>query len=202
MKTINIEGHTFDRELFSSGWIIDAGARRFTFHRMLGCNPVVSLDIEDLGAPPSRMSSFPGYFRQSALMHKSGKVKGYFFGDGSANFIEGVNETPYNGPDRPCEEKQIDAITLSDVYEFTGYNIDLLKLDIEGSEYEILANLEPIPRQVTVEMHQHCHEKKHNEWIDRVLAHMEKHYQLFLFPDKDWPQYKYMDCLFIRKDLL
>jgi FkbM family methyltransferase len=193
-----IDGHTYDENLVTGSWLIDAGCRGFDKEWHKSFYYWYAMDIEDL------RDSVPGGvdFVNAALMAHAGEVEAHYFGNGTGNFIKGVNEQPYNGPDRPCETKKVQAITLQDIYNEIGTDIDLLKLDIEGSEYEILASLEPIPKQVTVEFHQHCHEKLHNEWIIKVLQNMLKHYQLTQFPCQDWPRYKYMDCLFIRKDLL
>lgn len=196
MRTI--DGHTFDEGLVTGdGWIIDAGCRGFAFSHYTG-GEVYALDIEDLSDELPTCT----VFKHAALSHKKGTTEAYYFGNGTGNFLKGINDVPYNGPDRPCETKEVELVTLDDIYSEIGTNIDLLKLDIEGSEYEILAYLEPIPKQVTVEFHEHCHTKLHNEWIDKVLNHMSKNYQLFQNPCPDWPRYKYMDCLFIRKDLL
>lgn len=212
MRTI--DGHTFDEKLLTGGWVIDAGARGFNFtEALLGMEcDVISIDIERLTIPnilteaiPSKNADRPytrWNFKHAALMAKSGEYEAHYFGNGTGNFIKGINEQPYNGEDRPCETKKVKAITLQDIYDEIGTDIDLLKLDIEGAEMEILANLEPIPKQVTVEFHQHCHLDHFNQWIGKVLEHMSKHYQLTQSPCVDWPQYKYMDCLFIRKDLL
>lgn len=186
-----IDGHTFDETKLNKGWIIDAGCRGFEFAKIEG--NMYSLDIENFEKTPNLI------FRHAALMAKSGFVDAHYFGNGTGNFVKGINEQPYNGPDRPCETKQVQAITLQDIYADIGTNIDLLKLDIEGAEYEILAELEPIPKQVTVEFHEHCHPDLHNKWIDKVLTHMCRYYHLSLHQVE--PRYKFLDCLFIRKDL-
>lgn len=211
---ITIDGHSFDEKLLNGNWVIDAGCRGFGFTETLlasNCD-VFSIDIDRLTIPDLLTEALPTTnhirpytrwnFKHAALMAKPGEVEAHYFGNGTGNFVKGINEQPYDGPDRPCETKKVQAITLQDIYSEIGTDIDLLKLDIEGSEYEILANLEPIPRQVTVEFHEHCHPDLHKKWIDRVLQNMAKHYQLTQFPCNDWPRYKYMDCLFIRKDLI
>lgn len=200
MKTI--DGHTFDETKLSGGWVIDAGCRfwRMTDWMMLGGHSVFALDIQDF----RNDCDFPDgcTFKHAALTAKPGIVDGHYFGDGTGNFIKGLNGIPYNGPDRPCQTISIQSITLWDIYNEIGTDIDLLKLDIEGSEYEILASLWPIPRQVTVEFHEHCHTELHNRWIDRVVEHMSKEYVLTQFPVPGAERYKFMDCLFTRKDLL
>lgn len=196
MTTATVDEHTFNPGLTRSGWIIDAGCRGFKLSGAFACQKVYALDIEDFsGSQPQNTT-----FRHKALSVRYGEIEAHYFGDGTGNFVKGINEQPYNGPDRPCETKKVQAITLQDIYNEIGTDIDLLKLDIEGSEYEILANLEPIPKQVTVEFHEHCHTELHNKWMPKVLEHMSKNYELKLF--STIPRYKYMDCLFIRKDLL
>lgn len=192
-----IDGHTFDEGLLSGGWVIDAGCRfwRMTDFMQIAGEKVYALDIEEFYDIPDNV-----IFKRAALLAERSEVEAHYFGDGTGNFVKGVNEQPYNGPDRPCETKKVLAITLKDIYEEIGTDIDLLKLDIEGSEYKILANLESIPKQITVEFHQHCHEILHNKWIGKVLEHMAKNYEIKLF--SDMPRYPYMDCLFIRKDLI
>lgn len=199
MRTI--DGHTFDERLLSGLWVIDAGARGFNFTDGMVCysEKVYAIDIDNF---PHEWARDDLKFNHAALMAYNGEVEAHYFGNGTGNFVKGINEQPYNGEDRSCETKKVKAITLQDIYNEIGRDIDLLKLDIEGSEYEILANLEPIPKQVSVEFHEHCHPNLHHKWIDKVLQNMEKHYQLTQFPCQDWPQYKFMDCLFIRKDLL
>lgn len=194
MRTI--DGHTFDETLITGSWMIDAGCRGFDREWNKYFYYHYALDIEDFG-PQSAVD-----FKHAALMAKSGDIEAHYFGNGTGNFVKGINEQPYNGPDRPCETKKVKAITLQDIYNEIGTDIDLLKLDIEGSEYEILASIDPIPKQITVEFHQHCHPYLHDKWIVRVLQHMNQNYQLTQYPCPGWPRYKFMDCLFIRKDLL
>lgn len=194
MRTLTIDGHTFCPDLLKDGWIIDAGARGEAFfnYTIESKNPYFGIDIEDLGVP---------YVRTAALTNHSGTTEAYFFGNGTGNFIKGINQEPGNTEDRPCETKSVQCITLQDIYNEIGTDIDLLKLDIEGAEYEILENLEPIPKQITVEFHEHCHNEKHLQYIDKIMDHMCKYYHCNLYI-REWPRYKYMDCLFIRKDIL
>jgi len=139
--------------------------------------------------------------KHAALTATPGQTEAYFFGNGTGNFIKGINGVPENSEARPCETKTVPCITLQDIYNEIGTDIDLLKLDIEGAEYEILENIDPIPKQITVEFHEHCHKNLHDIYIDKVMGHLCKHYNCNLYI-REWPQYKYMDCLFIRKDLV
>lgn len=194
---ITIDGHTFDEERLGYGWLIDAGCRGFELakHWRFNRDKVLCLDIEHFEKPKEVT-----IFKHAALSATPGQTEAYYFGDGTGNFLKGINETPGNEPDRPCETKSVERITLKEIYREIGNDIDLLKLDIEGSEYEILADLDPIPRQITVEFHEHCHPKLHNKYIDKIMNHLCEYYACVLHITE--PRYKYMDCLFIRKDLI
>lgn len=206
---ITIDEHTFDETLIKSGWVIDAGCRGWNFTNEVRsilwnrwkpmvslCNNIYAVDIENFTNVLEGIK-----FNQAALTATPGQTEAYYFGNGTGNFIKGVNQEPQNLPDRPVKVETVPCITLQDIYNEIGTDIDLLKLDIEGSEYEILANIEPIPRQITVEMHEHCHPDLHKKYIEPVMDHLCKYYHCTLHI-RDWPRYHYMDCLFIRKDLV
>lgn len=201
MNTVRIDDHTFDLDLLNGKWVIDAGARGFAFSKYIRTQTecsVYSLDIEDFSKEVEN-NFYTDIFKHAALSHQRGKTEAYYFGNGTANFLKGLNDPPSNTPDRPCEIKEVEMITLEDIYDEIGTNIDLLKLDIEGAEYEVLLNMRPIPKQVTVEFHAHCHNGTHYKFIDQVLDKMRKDYHMHLF-NVD-PRYPYLDCLFIRKDV-
>lgn len=201
---LEIDGHTFDHTRLTGGWVIDAGCRGFKFtNYCLNHAKVYALDIEDFTDSPDVSivgRHFSKYvFKHAALKNEPGRTEAYYFGDGTANFIKGINGVPGNLPDRPCETKEVLCVTLDDIYNEIGTDIDLLKLDIEGAEYEILADIEPIPKQITVEFHEHCHTDLHRQYIDRVMLHLLKYYHCHLHVFEQ--RYHYLDCLFIRKDL-
>jgi FkbM family methyltransferase len=198
MRTI--DGHTFDESLLSGGWVIDAGCRgwKFSYHCWLNYrSKVYSVDIEDFKDKPETGSA---KFKQAALTTHSTQTEAYFFGNGTGNFIKGINELPGNTPDRPCETKVIPCITLEDIYKEIGTDIALLKLDIEGAEYAVMDRMEPIPKQITVEFHQHCHVKPHEAYFNSIIERLSKYYHIHFF-NVQHPYY-FMDCLFIRKDIL
>lgn len=210
MKTVSIDGHTFSPDfLTAEGWIIDAGCRGFRFPEWMAKNKpriehedfnynTYCLDIEHFEKPEGNIVTV---FNRAGLYKSSGITWAHFFGNGTGNFLKGINDEPYNGEDRPCKTEIVDCVTLEEIYHQIGTNIDLLKLDIEGAEYEVMLNMEPIPKQITVEFHEHCHKKTHDRYIDEILNRLHKWYHINLYI-REWPQYKYMDCLFIRRDLI
>lgn len=192
---ITIDGHTFNRELLGSGWIIDAGCRDFRFCD-LG-NRVYAIDIEDLKCDEPFTT-----FKQAALTNYTGQTECYLWGNGTGNFIKGINGEPGNTEDRPVQKTVVPTITLQDIYNEIGIDIDLLKLDIEGSEYFVLdGSFKPIPKQITVETHEHAHKQLHDALWPEIFERLCKDYNATLHI-REWPQYKFMDCLFIRKDII
>lgn len=202
---ITIDGHTFDETLLTGGWVIDAGCRGFEFSRdaLIRDQYVFAMDIEHLPIPDFSYVSTNGrlFFSKLALSAQPGETEAYLFGNGTGNFVKGINEKPGDLPDRPLKIETVQCITLEDIYADIGTNIDLLKMDIEGSEYEIMLNMDPIPKQISVEFHEHTVKNLHDQYIDRILDHLCKDYNLTLHI-REWPRYKFMDCLFIRKDML
>jgi FkbM family methyltransferase len=200
-ETYTVDGHTFIPGLLKhGGWVIDAGCRGFNFSRALNelhCK-VYAIDIDSVFKPEDIVYFHD--FKQAALTTHSTQTEAYFFGNGTGNFIKGINELPGNTPDRPCETKIIPCITLDDIYNEIGTNIDLLKLDIEGSEYGVMDKMEPIPKQITVEFHQHCHPKQHEAYFNSIIERLSKYYHIHFF-NVQHPYY-FLDCLFIRKDIL
>jgi FkbM family methyltransferase len=203
---ITIDGHTFDNSKLLGGWVIDAGCRGFEFtNYCLTRSKVYALDIEDFTNDPllslaaSHNSKF--IFKQAALTNYKGSVEGYFYGNGTGNFIEGINGKPGSTEDRPVKYQTIPTITLNDIYAEIGTDIDVLKLDIEGAEYMVLdKSFEPIPKQITVEFHEHVHAHLHNQYWEEIFERLCRDYHASLYI-REWPQYKFMDCLFIRKDI-
>lgn len=195
-----IDGHTFNTKLVTpGGWVIDAGCRGWNFtNEFLKTNPVYALDIEDFQDVPDFV-----LFNNAALAAIRGNANAYFFGNGTGNFLEGINGVPGNTKDRPCETKSVSCITLDEIYAQIGTDIEILKLDIEGSEYEVMSYMEPIPKQITVEFHEHCHEDIHKRNINNIMKRLGQWYHIIQnVGDMQWPRYTFLDTLFIRKDIL
>lgn len=189
-----IAEHSVDLDLLSGGICIDAGCRGFQFSeavRDLGLK-VVAFDIEDMEAPDQIQ------FIRYAI---GTEVKlGYYIDtkDKQAKYLSDVGVP-------------IAVTTLAVIYESLATVdpnacIDILKLDIEGSEYLILSDpaFQPIPKQISIEFHLHCHRALHEQYYDKCMENLLKHYEpvkheLTQAHGAGW---NWWDSLFVRRDLL
>jgi len=198
---MTIDEHTFNEKLLIGKLVIDAGARGFKFSEALadlGC-PVLAMDVENF----DRKNDGRIWFIHGALWDKTEPIEVHRFGNGTANFVKGLNGIPYNGPDRPCITETVQAYSLEHVvYMTTSKIIDLLKLDVEASEYRILLNIQAnlLPRQITAETHRHVNKELHDEQWPIVIRHLAQWYEVSRH--SIYPDYPDMDTLYIRRDLL
>lgn len=159
MNLVNIKEHTFIDRGFtdSKAVIVDLGAclGEFTneFSNKFG-GIKKSIMVE---ANPTNFRSIVSNQDSVRLNKFISSVPG-----GSEKFLEDPR-SPYNGSSlfnyfEGAIEHQIDRITIQEIIENYGIEkIDILKMDIEGSEYEILENIPDIVfgkiDQITVEFH-------------------------------------------------
>lgn len=194
MNLQTIHEHTIDVDLLTGGVCIDAGCRGFQFSealRDLGCK-VKAFDIEDIQAPDG--IDFFVY----AIVPKSGT---YFYTDTKDQQAKFINSYGL---------KQVQGCGLNDFYDelfsLGEKEVDVLKLDIEGSEYPILASpdFRPIPKQISVEFHMHCHRQLHEQYYKACMDNLLKHYEpvQHFMSQAHGAGFNFWDSLFIRKDLL
>jgi FkbM family methyltransferase len=194
-----IAEHSVDIDLLSGGICIDVGCRGFQFSeamRDLGCK-VIAFDLEDMEAPVGvefmnyAISNFNGYG-----VFKDTK-------DQQAKYLIPHHEGQQGRP--------VGVMRLVDVYEVMhkgepSAQVDILKLDCEGSEYDILSdpNFRPIPKQLSIEFHMHAHHKMHDQYYDKCMENLLKHYEpaKHELTQAHGAGFNYWDSLFIRKDLL
>lgn len=187
-----IHEHSVAVDLLTGGVCIDVGCRGFGFSEAMrdyGCE-VWAFDMEDFAAPDGVT------YKKMAVSNWTGS--GFF-----KDTLDPQAKHLITGSGIP-----VDVININDLlveFDSKGY-VDVLKLDCEGSEYLILSdpNFQPIPRQITVEFHEHCHKDLHAKYFNACMEILLKHY----VPVKHerYPAYgagwNWWDSLFIRKDLL
>lgn len=187
-----IAEHSVDLDLPSGGICIDAGCRGFQFSeamRDLGCE-VWAFDLEDMQAPTGIE------FKKMAISNYTGYGVYKDTADLQAKHL--IN----SGSGKP-----VSVVNLNDVYNLIwSDNVDVLKLDVEGEEYMILSdpNFQPIPKQISVEFHMHCHRALHEQYYDKCMENLLKHYVPVQheLTQAHGAGENYWDSLFIRKDLL
>lgn len=195
MNIQTIAEHSVDLDLLTGGICIDVGCRGFQFSeamRDLGLF-VFACDLEDLTPPPSDGIMF----YKAAITTKSGVVHYVDTKDQQAKYVS-ENGIP------------VRAIALNDLYDMVRTTdvpvVDVLKLDCEGSEYHILSdpNFQPIPKQISVEFHMHCHRALHDQYYDKCMENLFKWYDPVQheLTQAHGAGENYWDSLFIRKDLL
>lgn len=156
--------HSIRTDLLTGGIAIDIGCLGWEFSkgmRDLGCE-VHAFDLIHLEDKPAGI-----YFSVAAITDKDEKVRVVTHPDRQAWHLGG------NGG------IMVDSISLNKLYRFfEGQEVDVLKLDCEGSEYDILSDTDfkPIPLQISVEFHYHCHKKKHENLYAKCMANLEKYY--------------------------
>lgn len=193
MNIQTIAEHSIDIDLLSGGICIDAGCRGFQFSeaiRDLGCQ-VLAMDLEQM--EPDNPTDIT--FMKRALMVEYGE---YYYVDTKDQQAKFINNTGI----------KVDGLGINDLYrelEEMGKVVDVLKLDVEGTEYFLLSdhNFKPIPKQISVEFHMHCHRGLHDQYYEKCMANLLEHYAPVKheLTSQHGAGNNYWDSLFIRKDL-
>lgn len=194
-KLVEIGGHTIAPELLSDGIIIDVGCRFFTFANYFADKPVYCIDPD-----PKVFEGAPTCFINMcvAISDKSGESA--YYENGEATCLKQI-DPDQNHQFQPCK-----TITMDDLYQITGTNIDVLKLDCEGAEYIILGEtFKPIPKQITVEYHAHTVPDLHWANIKSISNRLAENY--IVANGMNWERRhgcteNFWDVLYIRKDLI
>lgn len=185
-----IAEHSVDLELLSGGVCIDAGCREFLFSyqmRDLGCK-VLAFDLEDMVAPLGVL------FNKSAI---GAETKIAYFKETKDQQAKHIADTG----------TWVQMIALNDLYKGLGDEpVDILKLDIEGSEYHVLSDpaFQPIPKQISVEFHMHAHRALHDQYYDKCMENLLKWYEPVKheLTQAHGAGLNYWDSLFLRRDLI
>lgn len=184
-----IAEHSVDISLLTGNECIDVGCRGFEFSRAMREEyglKVWAFDIEAM-VPPEGV-----WFRVAAVLNKAGTVRYVDTKDQQAKFIA-------------AEGKTVACMDINDIMRECN-TVDVLKLDCEGSEYIILSdpNFQPIPRQISVEFHEHAHKHLHDQYFQACMDNLLKHY-VAVKHDRyaaHGAGENFWDSLFLRRDLV
>lgn len=194
MNIQTIHEHSVDLDLLSGGICIDVGCRGFLFSEAMRDKglKVIAYDLDEMEAPKGVI------FMREAISD--------FAGWGRYRETEDLQAKHLSDTGTP-----ITVVTLGHVYQtikdtWGDVPVDVLKLDCEGSEYEILSdpNFQPVPKQISIEFHEHCFPGLHGAAFESCMKNIARHY----IPVQH-ERYRahgaglnYWDSLFLRRDLL
>ena len=192
---VSVRGHHFSaRGLGPDAVVLDLGAHRGEFSQALavkGCrcvaveaNPALSKGI----SPTERLTVI------SAAIDIELGLRPFF-----------AHENPEAGSlfgtdDKSTRVEHVRTLTMAEVFEETNIDrVNLVKIDIEGTEVALLASL---PRdvlrrcdQITVEFHDFCSEHVKTTDVERVIKRLETcGFYAVSFSRR------YTDVLFVRRD--
>jgi hypothetical protein len=165
---VTVDEHTFDETLLYPGaWVLDAGCRGFNFALFCADDYQCNVTCVDAGKldPPGHVRI--EYFNE-AIARGRDEVKFYDFGNGTASYTDACGPQPGE-----CR------VTTVKTFDPDQYQWELIKLDIEGGEYDYLMGLqEPPARQITVEFHEHTPARRGDEFMAFLFHKMSKWYDM------------------------
>ncbi len=167
----SIDGHTVRTDLLTGGHVLDAGCRDFLFSMYAlarGCK-VIALDPDPEVCDPVMQNCT---FIPVALAGTAGECDFALTDVVEARHLVSANQNRQNAP-----HISVPVTTLNDIMIAHDIKMwDCVKMDIEGSEYEILRNWPgPIAKQITVEFHDHV-EKRPPELYEEILGRLGQWY--------------------------
>lgn len=129
-----------DADLLSHGWVLDAGCRGWCF-----ASAMLGLGEHVLAVDPAPLEYDGGQyvFENVALTHKADSYR------------LRTKTSPMGWRIDPAGDMPCYGVTVEDLMERHAIQqFDCVKLDIEGSEYGVLANWPgPVARQLSIEWH-------------------------------------------------
>ena len=163
--------------------------------RLKNCN-VIGVDPTEKSAKYMRENPQDNFqFIQKALSHTNEKIKIY-----KNHNPEWVSESILRSHNMVSDDfYEAESTTLSELLKQYP-NVSLIKMDIEGSEYELIDSLSELKvPQVCVEFHHFCSEKTWEDTKRCILKMGEIGYKRFL--EKPNSQQKYTELTFIHDEV-
>lgn len=190
------DGHSYAPALFSSpGVALDVGCRGFQFTEAMHARglSVIAIDADPTVTYPTQRI---GVFHFALIGKEPSEKDDPYFSD-LPFFQESPNPEAsniFNGPSKPI---MVPFMTMASVMRLIGslHNppdprhtefLDIVKLDIEGSEYSVLSHWPgPIARQISVEFHDFCGRNPDNSNPEAIHQKIHSHLATFgYYPEK------------------
>lgn len=166
---LTVDNHSFREDLLIGAPVLDAGSRGLRLAKWFAArgHRVIALDAgEDEKADGIEC-------HKVALIgarHAGGMVRLIRTDDPEARYI---GPSDAQGDSVPSVSLQV----LSDAVKVIQW--DLIKLNIEGSEYDILDEIDyPVARQIVFSFHEHTGRARGREECDRIIAKLSKWYDV------------------------
>lgn len=189
-----IDNHSVRTDLLSGLPVIDAGCRGFRFAEWFAerGHSVLALDPgPDIKAPVNMKI---GFNRVALVSEKEPRLMTLERG--------GDPEAWYVHHD-PRPENWACAVPTTHLGWVDG-SWDVMKLNIEGSEYEVLSDLHrPIARQIVVSFHEHTARRRGDAAIQEIVDHLAQWYVPIqhVKDERYCAGPNYWDSLFVLKEL-
>jgi FkbM family methyltransferase len=190
-KTKTVHHHTFREDLLKEGgWVLDLGCNDFIFSsfminrgmKVIGLDPIKNINIPD---DIKNNKNFTYLQRACVGIKESDTATYYEYQSWGANSLVNTPDLLHrerNGghAKNPYKDSyQVPITTINELMEeFNIIKFDYIKIDIEGGEYEILANFpKECTKQFSVEYHDFLGlnptddvEHYHKDLIENVLT--------------------------------
>lgn len=193
-----IAEHSVDLSLIHrQSKVLDLGCRNFSF-----ANDILDYVDEVYCVDPDQSvnSNYEKVVVLNVAVTAESGYKDYVkFGNGTGNYIRDTEVVGRGDSMQKVQCMTLDAI--SNLFHVKKW--DLIKMDIEGSEYEVLMNLTQAPaRQISVEFHQHTAKKKSAEYLQKLMMHLNQWYDIYNFnlTEAHGCGLNYWDVLLIEKE--
>jgi FkbM family methyltransferase len=205
---ITIKEHTIEETIIDkNGWVLDLGCVNFGFSLEIKkyCNNVICVD------PNPNIKEIPDglIYENIAITHDENLTENVYYLYDDISGYSLLN--PSNDTCRLLSEQIINLTTIKKLMlKYDIEKFELIKFDIEGSEYKILENLDwSISKQFSVEFHDFRNMNPYypnNEiYYDKLLDQIKDKFDVITHSNTHHPGfplgmgYNYWDSLFVEK---
>lgn len=197
-----IDNHSVRTDLLTKGTVVDAGARGFRFAKDLawrGCR-VIAMDPDPEVTDPKYLNiDFVNAGLFWPPMDAFAERWLALTPDPEARF------TSVKIPDgRAIRVGMVSLQHVRKAMQIKTWPLDVLKLNVEGDEYEILESMtEPVARQIVVSFHEHTARARGDADIERIVERLARWYTpvQHIKDSRYCAGENFWDSLFVLKEL-